>query len=546
MNDNNNKKYTYFLYARKSSESEDRQIQSIDDQMTRLKELARSQGIQITEIFTEAKSAKKPNNRPIFDEMVKRIEKGEAEGILCWQINRLSRNPIDSARVQWLLQQGILKSIQTIDREYRPDDNVLLYNVESGMANQYILDLSKNVKRGNQGKLEKGWRPGSAPMGYMNELREHTILEDPERFNLLRKCWDLLLTGVYTVHQINDKLNREWGFLTPKKKRMGNNPLSLSGLYAIFNNLFYAGIIVHNGKEYPGKHKAMITLDEYEQAQVILGRKGKPRPQKHHFSFTGMIRCGECGCTITAEKKKKLNKKTGNLRYYTYYHCTRRKQHIQCTQRKVISEPELDSQILEQISNLTILPEFKDWAMEALRENNDLEIEDRTKIYEMQHKQVTELQGQLDRLTKMRVRELISEEMFIMQRDELQEQIKETQKNLRQTEERAENWLEVVEEELQFAVNAKTRFTTGDLETKKEILAGLGSNFLLKDKKLTIEANKWFIPIIEGYSKLEAEYLRLEPPILASNKAKTEALSSVITHWQARQESNLRIRFWRP
>ena len=86
-----NKKIQYFLYARKSSESEDRQVQSIDDQINRLKLLAQSLSLDIKQIYTESKSAKKPNNRPLFDEMMKRIEKGEAGGILCWQINRLSR-----------------------------------------------------------------------------------------------------------------------------------------------------------------------------------------------------------------------------------------------------------------------------------------------------------------------------------------------------------------------------------------------------------------------------------------------------------------------
>jgi len=115
-----NPKIKYFLYTRKSSESEDRQVQSIDDQVNRLKELARDLNLEIKKIYTEAKSAKKPNNRPLFDEMIQRIENGEADGILCWQINRLSRNPIDSGKLSWLLQQGILKSIQTIDRQYLP------------------------------------------------------------------------------------------------------------------------------------------------------------------------------------------------------------------------------------------------------------------------------------------------------------------------------------------------------------------------------------------------------------------------------------------
>lgn len=142
---NQNTPRILYIYARKSSESEDRQVQSIEDQVNRLKELANSLGITIKDVLTEAKSAKKPYCRPVFDDMLKRIEKGEADGILCWQINRLSRNPIDSGTISWMLQQGIIKCIQTIDRQYLPDDNVLLFNVESGMANQFIIDLRKIV-----------------------------------------------------------------------------------------------------------------------------------------------------------------------------------------------------------------------------------------------------------------------------------------------------------------------------------------------------------------------------------------------------------------
>ena len=179
-------KSTYFVYARKSSESEDRQVQSIDDQVNRLKQVARAVDLKIADIITEAKSAKKPNNRPLFTEMLRRLERGEASGILCWQLNRLSRNPVDSGEIQWLLQQGIIKSIRTPDREYLPEDNALIYAVESGTANQYIIDLKKGVRRGLQSKLEKGWMPGSAPLGYLNtktEIRgENYIVKDEERF----------------------------------------------------------------------------------------------------------------------------------------------------------------------------------------------------------------------------------------------------------------------------------------------------------------------------------------------------------------------------
>ena len=142
----NRDKIKYFLYTRKSSEGEDRQVQSIPDQIDRLTKLSDELGLEIVEILSEAKSAKSPGNRPIFEKMLERIEKGEANGILGWEINRLSRNPVDSGRIQWMLQQGIIQSIRTMNREYRPDDNALILSVESGSANQFILDLKKGVR----------------------------------------------------------------------------------------------------------------------------------------------------------------------------------------------------------------------------------------------------------------------------------------------------------------------------------------------------------------------------------------------------------------
>jgi len=230
----------YFMYARKSSESEDRQEQSIEDQINRLKERANSLGISVKEILTEAKSAKQPG-RPIFNDMLRRIEKGEAKGILCWQINRLARNPIDSGKLSWMLQKGIIESIQTMEREYLPDDNVLLFSVESGMANQFIIELRKNTKRGMHGKADRGWFPSKAPAGYINERLEHTIQPDPERFHLIRKMWDLMLTGSYTPKKIAEIASKEWGYRSLKSKRSGGVEMVPSVIYKMFNNIFYTG-----------------------------------------------------------------------------------------------------------------------------------------------------------------------------------------------------------------------------------------------------------------------------------------------------------------
>ena len=252
----------YILYARKSSESEDRQIQSIEDQINKLKELANQKNIKIIKIFVESKSAKTPNTREQFQEMLDLIEDGEAEGILCWQINRLSRNPIDSAKLQWLLQQSKLKSIKTYDREFLPSDNVILFSLESGVANQFIIDLRKNTIRGLESKLEKGWMPIKAPVGYINNKEDKTIEKDIDRFDLVRKMWDLMLTGLYNPPQILEIASNEWGFRTKQYKRRGGKEIAISNMYRIFTNIFYAGVCLYSGKEYKGSHPSMITLEE--------------------------------------------------------------------------------------------------------------------------------------------------------------------------------------------------------------------------------------------------------------------------------------------
>lgn len=536
-------KLKYYLYARKSSESEDRQIQSIDDQVNRLKKLASDFNLDIKKVLTESKSAKKPNNRAIFSEMLDGIEKGEAQGILCWQINRLSRNPIDSGKLSWLLQQDILKSIQTIDRQYLPEDNVLIFSVESGVANQYILDLSKNTKRGLQSRLERGLPNGIVPQGYLNDKLNKTVITDPERFNLVRKMWDLMLTGNYTPPKILDIANNEWGYRTRKFKRMGGYPLSKSGIYAIFTNLFYAGIILVKGVQYEGTHEKMITLEEYDRVQFLLGREGKPRPKSHEFAYTGSMRCGVCGCLHTAETKRKLIKSTGEVREYTYYHCTRKTTKIKCNQKKSIREDKLEEMIEQEVEKYTILPEFLHWALKGLNKKNDKEIDDRTKIYEMQHKDLVATQNELDELTKMRYRQLIDDETFLKEKNTLQSKITQLKENLRQTETRAEKWLELTEKTFSFATYARKAFITAKgkkgLELKKEILLALGKTPIIKDQKLTIEPNEWFAEIQNGYPALEKKYLGLEPEKVLVNTRRNEALASIRTDWLRDQGSNL-------
>ena len=518
MRDEKQKNNKYFLYARKSSESEDRQMASIDSQINELKKIAQQNNLEIAQVFSESKSAKAPG-REIFNEMMGRIKKGEAQGIICWKLNRLARNPIDGGEVSWMIQQGVIQHIQTFGRGYYPSDNVIVMAVELGMANQFIRDLSVDTKRGLKSKAERGWYPTFATIGYIHNPFKHKgekeIMKDSKRFDLVKKMFELMLTGNHTPPKILEKANEEWGLRTK-----AGNKIAKSTIYRIFNDPFYYGEFEYpkgSGNWYKGKHDPMITREDYERIQALLGRKGSPRLRSHQFAFTGLIRCGECGAMITAEDKIK-RQKNGNVHYYTYYHCTKRKD-PNCTQ-KTIRKEELEKQVNLVLNDLTIPEEFKEWALSVLRKENEKEFSDRKTIIKIQQKEYTDCVKRLDNLIDMRANEEIEAEDFNRRKNVLVKEKRRLKELFDDSDKRIDNWIVEAEQLFAFAQIAKFKFNEGTLEDKKAVLSALGSNLLLKERKLFISLKNELI-LIKKASKKEKEVRnRLEPLNIPLDKAK--------------------------
>src|SRR6266568_1310367 len=128
---------THVIYARKSTDSEDKQVLSIDSQISELKAHALRRGVEISEVLIEARSAKAPG-RPIFGDLMRRIRRGQIEGVLCWKMDRLARNHLDHGAVLQALADGKLKEVITSDRAYTADGNDrFLGNFEFGIATKF-------------------------------------------------------------------------------------------------------------------------------------------------------------------------------------------------------------------------------------------------------------------------------------------------------------------------------------------------------------------------------------------------------------------------
>jgi len=477
----------YVIYARKSTESEDRQVLSIDSQVRELRGLAARRGIAVGDVLTEAKSAKAPG-RPIFGSLMRRVRRGEVRGIICWKMDRLARNHLDTGAILHALAEGKLQEVVTSDRTYTQDGNDrFMGSFELGMATKYIDDLRSNVKRGNRARFLRGWINYIPPIGYMNDLATKTIVADPERFDLVRRMWELLLTGAYRPEQILTTANEKWHFLTKKRKRTGGKPLHRSMLYRMYGDSFYTGIIrLKSGETFPGAHPPMVTKEEFDRVQEMLGRPGRPRPQKHEFPFTGLLHCAHCGGGITAEEHVKPSGKR-----YTYYHCSRNKFGIVCRE-PAVPAPVLEGQLVETLQKIAVPSRTLSWILDRVNRSLQSEEGRRRSAREMLERALGETRREMENLVSLRLRDLVTDDLFAGKKQEIDARRLDLEAKLAAPPRTNEEIARLTADTFNFAAKASEMFRSGSGVQKRMIVEAVCSNPTLKGRILLTELKNPF------------------------------------------------------
>jgi len=342
-------KLNYCLYARKSSESDERQAMSVDSQVKEMTTIAEKENIFIKDIRSESYSAKISSSRPVFNQMIEDIRVGSFNSILTWAPDRLSRNAGDLGSLVDLMDAEKLLRIKTYSQIFSnsPNEKFLLM-ILCSQAKLENDNRAMNVKRGIRAKCEMGWRPCMPPLGYYNRALNNIkdIIIDPERGPIVKE----MFYRVAYLGESGRKLKKWLDSINFTIK--SGKPVQLSLILSMLKNSFYYGEFeypIGSGRWYKGSHEPLITKEVFDMVQA--SRIG-PRNVKYGakaFAFKMIIKCGNCGSNIIGEEKfKKLL--DGSFSHHIYYHCSRTLDK-QCG-KHYISQKELEKKLLSFIDSL--------------------------------------------------------------------------------------------------------------------------------------------------------------------------------------------------
>lgn len=347
MLDNDQSTLKYCLYARKSSESDERQAMSIDSQIKEMQAMAERENLNIVDVKQESFSAKQSGHRPVFNELLHDLRSGKFDAILTWAPDRLSRNAGDLGSLVDLMDLNRLQRIRTFGQTFSntPNEKFLLM-ILCSQAKLENDNRGINVKRGIRAKCEMGWRPGAAPIGYVNRsfAGVRDIVLDTDRAPIIKEMFER--SGL--MHQ-SGRTIKDWLDSIDFKTKSGAQ-LSLSQIYRTLKNPFYYGCFEYpaGGPLYEGKHPPIITKELFDIVRARMDSlvPDKPAWGSKKFPFKHLFYCGACGSRLTVEEHFKKRADGGRNRH-VYYRCTKSTKDPDCTEKSITA-----SMITEQMLRL--------------------------------------------------------------------------------------------------------------------------------------------------------------------------------------------------
>ena len=463
----------YIIYARKSTEDDDRQILSIEAQLAELQEYSAKEKFDIVASFCEAKTAKEPG-RMKFAEMLSLIENRKADGILSWHPDRLARNSVDGGKIIHMVDRGLIRSLKFPTFWFEPTpQGLFMLQIAFGQSKYYVDNLRENVTRGMRQKIRNGVWPVLAPLGYLNNPKTRGIDVDQNKAPKVKKLFELYATGNYNLRELCEWCKHQ------KLKTFFGNDMSIGKAHAPPQNVFYPGLMKYKGEMFEGSHEPLVAKKLFDRVQAIMREKGKPQKVRaHHFPFVGLMKC-PCTAAITAEKKVKPSG-----REYTYYRCTKKKG--PCAEKHFLRQEELEAQLKTFLQKVSLSSQDTEKVLAAL-DSEEAQAKQLAQSEAQNLKaQIADLDKTLEKLLDLYLTDALSPPEYAAKKNSLVSEKATLNEKITDIEQRGVSWLEPAREFVLSLNQAANLLSQNNLVGMTAFLKQIGSNCILQNRRVEI------------------------------------------------------------
>ena len=393
-----------------------------------------------------------------------------------------------------------------------------MLSIAFGQSKYYIDNLSENIKRGHRQKLKQGLWPQMAPLGYLNNKETKQIYVDKEKSKFIKKAFEAYATGKYTLKELRKIINGLG--LRGRRDKM----LSVSNYQYFLQNPFYYGLIRYNGEFFEGKHEPIIAKKLFDQVQEVMKKKSKPQKadKMKFFLYRGLFRCGECGFTITADKKIKPSGKT-----YTYYYCTKKNPNHKCSQNVFTREEKISSQIKKEIQKVSLSDDCADWMLSELGKEQKTEAQSSSFFAQKTKEEISKLDEKLEKLMNAYLESVLNVREYQEAKNKLANQKQVLKDKMTAFEQKSNNRFELAARFINTVKQAEIIALQENPEQGRDFLKKIGSNFRLSGQKLFLDFKNPFK--ITAFAEPER-----------SEGEATNPKNSKIENWRRGRDSNPR------
>jgi DNA invertase Pin-like site-specific DNA recombinase len=484
------------LYARVSSDEQEKEGYSIPAQLKLLRGYAAAVDLAVIREFVDVETARKPG-RSGFNEMLALLKRSLAcRTILVEKTDRLYRNLKDYVTLDELdLEVHFVKENVVLSRDSRSSEK-FMHGIKVLMAKNYIDNLSEETRKGLLEKAEQGRWPTLAPLGYRNVVGpdgKKTIEPDPEVAPLVVRLFEWYSTGTYAIEEVT-RMALDGG-LSFRRSRRSDGQLPTASVHRILRNRMYTGDFDWKGKRYRGAYTPLITRELWEKVQAVLDRRHqrKNRKAKHDFAFSGLIACGHCGCALVGEIKKGR---------YVYYHCTGHKG--KCpepyTREEVLSE-----RFAALLKGLAFDEEILGWVKAALVQSHGDEKRFHEEAIGRLRTEYDRLQHRLDAMYVDKLDGRIDQDFFDQKSTEWRVDQTRLLRAIEEHQVADQDYLTEGVQLLELAGRAYELFRKQNPREQRRLLDFLLSNCIWRDNRLSVTFRQPFDIIADSAKVLQTE-----------------------------------------